>query len=259
MDQKPVSIPSPAKTINEVLSQLDNIIDLSVNSNDYLFVFAFVYRKTTQKVKDAIESGRFEDNKRMETMDVIFANLFIEAYYNFLSSRTISNAWRVAFESKNIKLAIVQHILLGMNAHINLDLSIAAASVAKGSSILNIKNDFMIINDILKELTNSMQKDLGKASILMKLLDFFGFRSDEKIINFSIKKARDFAWLNAMELALVKKEKQSSRITEIDNRVLKLGKMIRNSPSLFLRIVLRSISRFEVNDKKLILQKMSQE
>jgi hypothetical protein len=28
----------------------------------------------------------------------------------------------------------------------------------------------------------------------LKLLDIFGFRNDEKIINFSISKARDFAW-----------------------------------------------------------------
>ena len=259
MDQKPASNHPPAKTIDEVLVQLEKIIDQSVSSNDYVFAFAFVYRNTTQKVKDGIESGRFEDNKRMETMDVIFANLFIQAYYNYLSSRSISNAWRIVFESKKIKLALVQHILLGMNAHINLDLSIAAAAVAKGSSILNIKNDFMIINDILKELTNSMQKNLGKASILMKILDFFGFRSDEKIINFSIKKARDFAWLNAMELALVKEKNQVARISEIDNRVLELGKMIKNPPSLLLKIILRSISVFEVNDKKIILQKMSHE
>ena len=257
MVKKPAPIPSPAETIDEVLSQLDGIIEQSVGSNDYLFAFALVYRKTTQKVKDAIESGRFEDNKRMETMDVIFANLFIEAYYNFLFSKTISNAWRIAFESKNMNLALIQHILLGMNAHINLDLSIAAATVARGESILTIKNDFMIINDILKELTNSIQKDLGKASILMKILDFFGFRSDEKIINFSIKKARDFAWLNAMELALVNEKNQASRISEIDDNVLELGKLIKNPPGLILRFILWSISLFEVNDKKLILRNMS--
>ncbi|MCK5105556.1 MAG: hypothetical protein KAR17_22180, partial [Cyclobacteriaceae bacterium] len=112
------------------------------------------------------------------------------------------------------------------------------------------------VNQILGELTNTIQRGLGKASLMMKLLDFFGFRSDEKIINFSIKKARDFAWLNAMELALLDKDSRNDRIEEIDRRVLELSKMIKNPPGRLLKGILIFISKIEEKDVNKLIEKM---
>ena len=252
----PTHAPELPATIDEVLIQLDKIIRESAEGGDFLCVFTFVYRETTRKVKLAIEQGRFENGERMERMDVIFANLYIREYYNYHLSKTKSNAWDYAFKSKNEKLSLVQHILLGMNAHINLDLSVAAAAVAKGPDIIDLKNDFMVINEILAELTNTMQKQLGKVSPMMKLLDFFGFKSDEKIINFSIKKARDFAWLNAMELSLSEEKARNQRITEIDRRVLELSKMIKNPPGKLLKLLLKIIAAPESNHPEKIIEKL---
>lgn len=248
MNQSVPPAHATAKTIDEVLAQLDEIILQSVSSKNYLFVFAYVYRKTTQKVKEAIEAGRFEDGKRMEKMDVIFANLYIRAYYDFQIQKSIPKSWAFAFNLKNEQLALIQHILLGMNAHINLDLAVAAAEVAPGKKIIGLKKDFMTINEILAELTDVMQKNLGKVSLMLKVLDIFGFRSDEKIINFSIKKARDFAWINALELALLDGNTQKARIVEIDTRVLELSKMIKNPPGKFLSLVVKFIAMFEAKN-----------
>ncbi|SEQ79581.1 hypothetical protein SAMN05444359_1166 [Neolewinella agarilytica] len=70
----------PATTINEVLSRLDEIIDTALAKNDPNGYFAYIYRRTTRAVKEAIEAGRFADNARMEVFDVAFANLYLEAY-----------------------------------------------------------------------------------------------------------------------------------------------------------------------------------
>lgn len=256
MEPKPISDFLPAKSIDEVLKRLDNIIDQTVDLNSFLCVFAFVYRETTYGVKIAIEDERFEDAKRMEKMDVIFANLYLQAFYHFQCSKSLSKSWEFAFQSKEDGITLVQHILLGMNAHINLDLSIAASEVSKGKNIMDLKRDFMVINDILEELTNSMQRDLSRVSFLMRLLDFFGFRTDEKIINFSIKKARDFAWLNAMELSMFDGSVKNTRISEIDLEVLELSKIIKAPPGRILNYVLRLISFFEVKNPKMIIDKM---
>ena len=257
MDQNKKTTILPAKTIDEVLLQLDDIINQVVADNNFLVAFAYVYLETTKKVKNAIEDGRFEDPERMEKMDVTFANLYIKAFNDFQISNKISQTWKFSFDAKNEKLSLIQHILLGMNAHINMDLAIAAASVANGKGIIDLKGDFMVINEILAELTDIMQKGLGKVSILMKLLDFFGFRSDEKIINFSIKKARDYAWLNAMELALMEDNARKSRIEEIDLKVLELSKMIKKPPGKLLGFVLKFISLFETKDSNKIIEKMN--
>ena len=245
-----------ATNIDEVLDQLDYIIDQSVADDNYLCTFAYVYRKTTFEVKKAIENDEFENAVRMEKMDVVFANYYIQAYKDFFSQKDVSKSWQFAFNLRNSKLSLIQHIMLGMNAHINLDLAVSAAAVSDSKSILDLKNDFMVINDILARLTNKMQKGLGRTSFLMKLLDFFGFRKDEKIINFSIRKARDFAWLNAVELALMNKSQKMARVAEIDKRVLGLSKIIKNPPGKLLDVLLRIIAAFEKKDKRKIVDSM---
>ena len=122
----------PAQTIDEVLVQIDDIIDQTVANDNLLCAFAYIYRRTTQKIKDAIEAGRFEDAKRMEKLDVTFANLYIQAFHNFQFSKKIPLSWEFSFKAINQNISLVQHILLGMNAHINLDLSVAAATIATG-------------------------------------------------------------------------------------------------------------------------------
>jgi hypothetical protein len=180
-------------TIDEVLQELDCIIEDTIHKNSHLGIFAYIYRRTTARIKQAISENQFEDNARMELMDVTFANLYLKAYYDFGNGGVISESWKTCFEAKDEKLTIIQHIILGMNAHINLDLGVAAATVAPGEKIISLKNDFMKVNQILKNLTNEMQARVAKVSRLMFLLDWVGKNTDEKIIDFSIVKAREQA------------------------------------------------------------------
>lgn len=256
MSNKSIRGYTEATTIDEVLNQLDHIIEQTIDQESYLCAFAYVYRRTTHEVKKAIETGRFEDPERMEQLDVVFANLYIKAFFSYHYSFKTCESWTYAFKAEKEKLAIIQHILLGMNAHINLDLAVAAATITDGTQIIALKNDFMVINQILAELTNTMQKGLGKASFMMKLLDFFGFRSDEKIINFSIRKARDFAWINAMELALLPAKERKMRMLEIDKRVVQISKIIKDPPGKLLPVLLKIISLFESSQIDKVIDKM---
>jgi hypothetical protein len=243
----------PSKTIDDVLEQLDQIVEQSISSDNYLCAFAYVYRKTTAEIKLAIEEGRFEDPKRMERMDVAFANYYLKAYFDFQAGEPVSSSWKFAFELKDKQLSLIQHILFGMNAHINLDLCVAAVNITDRETILDLKHDFMVVNKILASLTNRMQKGIGRSSVFMKILDVFGFRSDEKIINFSIKRARDFAWLNAIELALLNEGSRKARISEIDVRVVEISKMVLNPPGKLLDLILKFISLFEAKNKQKIV------
>jgi RNase H-fold protein (predicted Holliday junction resolvase) len=80
-----------AQTIDQVLQQLDEIVDTSIAQKDYLFLFTHVYRETTAEIKNAIQSQRFENPVRMEKMDVVFANLFINAYYDHQVSKSVAS------------------------------------------------------------------------------------------------------------------------------------------------------------------------
>ncbi len=69
-----------AKTIDEVIARLDNIIDAECAKNSCMAYFPILYRKVTVRIKEGILNNEFENNPRMEKLDVLFANRYIEAY-----------------------------------------------------------------------------------------------------------------------------------------------------------------------------------
>lgn len=89
----------PAHTIDEVIAQLDEIIARSRRENSRLGFFAALYRQVTIKVKDGIASGRFEDGVRMERLDVIFADRYLEALGHFRAGEPANKCWHAAFEA----------------------------------------------------------------------------------------------------------------------------------------------------------------
>ena len=248
----------PATTIDEVLHQLDQIIENTIQENSRLGFFAYLYRRVTAQVKQAILENQFEDNARMFLMDVAFANLYLDAFNKFTKGEPISESWKIAFEAKNEKLTIIQHLILGMNAHINLDLGVAAASVAPGEKIISLKNDFMKVNQILNDLTNEMQNRVARVSRLMILLDWIGKNSDEVIINFSIVKAREQAWNLASVLAYLPEKEKILLINETDNTISMLAALLKRPPLHIVHYILRIISFFEDKSVKTIITKLEE-
>ncbi|MDZ7719274.1 MAG: DUF5995 family protein [Balneolaceae bacterium] len=57
-------------TIDDVLAELGAIIELTVEEDSPLGIFAYVYRRTTAKIAEGLDQGRFEDAGRMEQFDV---------------------------------------------------------------------------------------------------------------------------------------------------------------------------------------------
>jgi hypothetical protein len=217
-----------AETIEEVIEQLDSIIDWARTNNSRLGYFAALYRKVTVKVKEGIAAGFFEDGARMERLDVVFANRYLEALERFQKNRVLTRSWKVAFEASQAWWPIVlQHLLLGMNAHINLDLGIAAARTNPGSAVRDLKSDFMKINDILAALVDGVEQELAHIWPVLGLLDRIGGRTDEVLINFSMLKARDHAWKVAKEFAPLSDPLQASHIDDLDQRVAALARRVR--------------------------------
>jgi hypothetical protein len=246
----------PAKTLDEVLMELDLIIDNSVVDNNFPGIFAFVYRRTTAQIKQAILNKQFEDNERMERMDVTFANLYLTAYQNYMDHKSCSSSWLIAFNSKSDRITIMQHIMLGMNAHINMDLGIAAAKVAPGNELAALKNDFMKVNDVLKSLVNEMQDRVSKVSRLMFLLDWNGQNSDEAIINFSMAKAREQAWNLAYLLSKLTEEEKIQVIESADQTISAFSELIKNPPGRLLKLTTKLIAFFEEKDVKTIITQL---
>ncbi len=245
-----------ATTIQNVLEQLDDIINESIATNSRLGLFAYIYRRTTSEIASEIALGHFEDNQRLETLDVAFANLYLDAYNAYKNGEQISSAWAYAFNHVNEPLTILQHIMLGMNAHINLDLSIATATTMSGQEILDIEADFNKVNDILFQITNEMQDRLSRVSPLLFFLDLLGKNTDEEVIDFSMRKAREQSWNSANLLWSLGEDQSEEVINTIDHLVLKISERIKAPKARMIRFLLKLIQKFETKEVNVIISKL---
>lgn len=187
--------------IHEVVLALEQIMDACERSKNRLGYFAALYHKVTCRVRDGIVANEFEDGARMERLDVIFANRYIHAWRRMEAGETPTASWAVAFGAgKSSQTLVLQHLLLGMNAHINLDLGIAAVEAAGAAGLAAIRKDFNAINGVLAMLTNDVMSSLRRVSPLLSLMGLHATRYNSILIQFSISNARDGAWCFAEEL-----------------------------------------------------------
>ena len=216
-----------AETIDGVIQSLTRIIEWAKVNKSRLGYFAALYRKVTIRVKEGIANGEFENEERMEWFDVAFANRYLEAFELYHSQKETTVSWKLAFDTgKRWRPIVLQHLLLGMNAHIDLDLGIAAAETSPLEKVKDFKNDFHKINEILASLVNGVQDELAQVLPLLKLLDRLAGRVDESLANFGMKISRGHAWSVAEMLAALSPEDQLIKIIDLDNDIFKIGKTI---------------------------------
>ncbi len=217
------------ETIDQVIDQLTEIIDWSRKTKSRLGYFAALYRNVTIKVKEGIAENFFDDGERMERLDVIFANRYLAAVEAFRNNDQPTNCWNYSFDVAKQRWPIVlQHLLLGMNAHINLDLGIAAARTVSTTALPNLHNDFNRINKILTELVGDVQNDLAQIWPILRFMNRYLGNIETAIINFSMSKARDNAWSVAERLAPLAGSAQKDEIAKLDAEVAAFASVIRH-------------------------------
>lgn len=247
-----------AKTIEEVIVKLDEIIEESYKEKTRFGYFASLYRLVTVTVRDKIQEGDyFQDNERMEKLDVIFANRYIVGYYDFKEGKADTLCWELSFKGvASGRYIILQQLLSAMNAHINLDLGIACAEVAPGDKIDGLYEDFVRINVLLASLVGTVQGDIDELSPWIGWIDQRSRGLDEAIVNWSVKKARDFAWELAKELAAAPNSEKDAIITKRDEKALKFGKKVL-SPGFFPWVLIMLIRWKEVKDPQKIIETLA--
>ena len=231
-------------TIDDVLTLLDGIITESIKNNNRAGYFAALYYKVTASVKKGIAKGQFENGTRMEQFDVIFASRYLDAYNAWKNKKPLTTSWQVAFDAcENSSYLVLQHLLLGMNAHINLDLGIAAVAVS-GGQMDAVQSDFDSINTIISALTYQVLNDLDRVSPLLSLLGLHASDQTSILIQFSIDNARDGAWCFAEELVKKKGADYNTCIAQRDETIRKLAQGLIKTNG-FMRLTIWLIHLFE--------------
>ncbi|CAM3741308.1 DUF5995 domain-containing protein [Kibdelosporangium persicum] len=243
-----------ANNIDEVVDGLAGIVRDSVRDADRAGYFAALYRQVTVEVRRGIHTGLFDDGPRMDRFDTLFGNRYFDAYDAWRRDRTGPRCWREAFGLlHDPDTIIVQHLMLGVNAHINLDLAISAADTSPGEAIHALKRDFLLINDILARAVLAVQGAVGSVSPYLWLLDKFGGRTDEQILDFSIRRSRQEAWDNALLLAGQSGARRERTIDLLDARAALLARLIAR-PGGLVRPAIQLIQSTENKDVSTVIE-----
>jgi hypothetical protein len=173
-------------------------------ANDRRAIFVGAYLTITSAMDEAIEAGEFRDGPWVQSYLVNFAQLYMEAFRAFEQGdlEHVPTAWRVAFElSANGEGLAIQHLLLGVNAHINHDLAIALMRSGIDPDRPMRYDDHTGVNEVLKRTANTLQEHVERLySPALRILDEIFGQWDEEFSCLMVDRARESAWAHCLDL-----------------------------------------------------------
>lgn len=240
-------------TLTEVVQTLEQIVADARTKNARHGYFASLYLQMTKAVKEGIANQAFDDGIRMEKLVVIFAGRYVDALRAWKLGMPCTASWQRALdETRHNNISVLQHVLCGINAHINLDLSIAAQETMQGQNIQDLHTDFNRINDVIGNLAGTFQEKINTLSWPMRFVDEIGKNKDEAVANFSITIARDAAWASAKALHGLDTAQKETYIRELDHKTALLaGKIM--YPGFWANWLFKFIKWFEPSEPATVM------
>lgn len=205
--------------IGQTLAGLRTVASEATDAAGY---FPALYSRVTADVAEGIRAGRFEDGPRMERLVVTFAAYYLRARRGEAPApRSWQATWDVAGDDN---LLIAQHLLLGINAHINFDLAQAVVDVVpEGGDLQDVRADFDAINDVLAGTFETVITDLDTVSRWTSEAVALG---GGRLFNFSLHRARAQAWRSAEILYALDEADRPAHLRELDHLVAVLAYLI---------------------------------
>jgi hypothetical protein len=193
--------------ISDVLARMETGLPDLRAARDRRQFFHATYLRTTRAIADEIARGGFADCAWLERLDVVFADLYLDALAADSAGAPVSAPWRVAFDAARDRpdLAPVHHVLLGMNAHINYDLpqallaTISPAEWDDPALLSSRAADHHHIDDLLVARVDAEDTELSAVSTL-RLIDRLLRPANRAATRRILSEARAKVWTNTAML-----------------------------------------------------------
>jgi hypothetical protein len=224
------------RTVDEVVDALVGLEAHFLAHRDRRGVFATGYLAITRAIQRHMEGGGFEDREWTTRYTVRFANLYRVALldYEDRAPSRVPKAWRIAFDAARADVGLViQHLILGVNAHINHDLAVALCDVGIDPERDRRYADHARVNQVLEGATAAMKHRVAAlyAPVLHRL-DRMAGRIDDDVTNFSIPKAREHAWAFAIALTAARRDAERAVLrAALDDQAAVLARLVLASPT----------------------------
>ena len=213
--------------------------------------FPALYSRVTTRIGASIQQGMFVDGPGLDRFATRFASFYVAAVRDEPSrARCWQASWDVAADPR---LLIVQHLLLGINAHVNYDLPRVVVEIAdERGDLLSIRRDFDAVNDVLADTYVDVVKDLDRVSRWVNRVARLG---GGRAFNFSLRVARARAWQAAVRMYPLSDAGRREYAGELDRLVSVLAYLI-TRPAPVVRPLLGLARRLEEHDSSKVVSAM---
>jgi Family of unknown function (DUF5995) len=237
-----------AKSVDDVVRNVEQVIDWAIKAESHLGYFAAVYKRVTLAIRAAINDGEFDDGDRVARLDVAFAQRYFDAlnaYFYPREYRGLTLPWQVAFVgNQDGKEIIMQYLMSAFNAHISFDLGMACVTVA-ADSLQSLENDFNRVNALLCSQMPGMvhvMQQLSPEMVWTRRL----IPDELGVFNRILTKLRKGAWLFAVYMALHPEKAERKQVHQLAWTAA-LGSWYLQPPALLtpVPVIVRAVGRHE--------------
>ena len=243
----------PNRLVSGVIEQtVDELRDLALEAGDAAGYFPALYVRVTGDIAAGIRDHQFEDGARMERFVDVFAGYYIRAR---TAQMPVPRCWQATWDvAGDPNLVIVQHLLLGANAHVNHDLAKTVVEVASddGGGLEAVRDDFDAVNDILAGSFAGVIRDLDTVSRWSSEAATLG---GGRLFNFSMRVARSQAWGAAERMRPLDEAGRRAYMSELDELVSVLAYLI-TRPICPVGLAAWLARRFEQRDPRAVTRAM---
>jgi hypothetical protein len=199
-------------------SDLTEMVEWSRAHESRMGYFAALYTHVEKAIANALAEGAFDHPALLVKVNETFFGRYRDAFDERLRRAPTTGVWKATFDAtQSNRLCVVQHLLLGMNAHINFDLAIAVADALEPEQVPTFQADFNRMNALLASLVNEVCSDVALVWGPLTWINRLAGGPEDLIINFSMRYARDHAWRSAIQLSALTGSARAAAIIKLDS------------------------------------------
>lgn len=219
------------------LHLMDEWIARWEQSNDQRVIFLRCYRMMTANMLDAVERDEFLDGAWVDRLLHRFADYYFEALWAYEDGeQTMPAVWKAAFwAAGNKAYSPLQHLLLGVNAHINYDLVLTLEELLQPewqtlepARRAMRRSDHQHVNHVIAATIDAVQDDiLEPAMPVMQAVDVLLGPIDEGLISGLISRWRGKVWQHAVYLVEASSEdERSAWVQRVERDALQIARWV---------------------------------
>lgn len=205
-------------------------------AGDHRAIFLECYTLMTANMLRAIDGGRFNDGVWAKELLLRFADYYFIALDAYgCTDKDCVTVWTYAHDCSCEKdLHVLQHLLLGINAHINYDLVLSLVDLlepewAQLSAEEREKRyaDHCLVNEVIAATIDTVQEEVvERHDPRMDIIDRLFGRLDERLLSALINRWRQGVWDNAMRFLETPSDQRELLRLELEQDVMKKAKWI---------------------------------